>query len=556
MNILKNGQQRRSTVATRAFNSKEPGGLSADPQDTLNARSPRETPFRPFDPAKLSDLKANRKALESQATQTVNGAFPPLGPERQWCDEVLYFAMTDRFENGDKSNDGNIDPEDPERFHGGDWKGITNKLDDLKDLGVTALWISPTTKNDRDFFGKDGFHGYWPMDFKETEPGFGTMDELKELVSTAHDKGMKVLIDLVLNHTGYNHPWTKDPQTRAEKFHDPDLRFQDDMINGSLFGLPDLAQERPEVADGLIDMAKFWARETGCDGFRLDAIMHLPSDFQKRFVAEMKEEFGDDFFVLGEAYTGPPSRLAEFQQNGDMDSVYDFSFSEAVRNVAGHNEDHNFITRWLEFRKLKDEFPGEAYRIKKSKPDARQLSELFAQDKVYDDPRSLVTLVENHDMPRFITAAGPEAKEKFKQALALEFTVRGIPLLYYGAEDGMGLQENDLRADKRHGDDPEMRDFVKTLAHLRHDSPALRRGVQKEIAAEKRFYAFSREAPGDTVLVAANFDDEDMEKTLPLPAAGLVWKEVLSGKIYEPDGSDLSIKLPARGTAVLRALTK
>ena len=239
-----------------------------------------------------------------------------------------------------------------------------------------------------------------------------------------------------------------------------------------------------------------------------------------------------------------------------MDSVYDFSFSEAVRNVAGHNENHNFITRWLEFRKLKDEFPGEAYRIKKSKPDARQLSELFAQDKVYDDPRSLVTLVENHDMPRFITAAGPEAKEKFKQALALEFTVRGIPLLYYGAEDGMGLQENDLRADKRHGDDPEMRDFVKTLAHLRHDSPALRRGAQKEIAAEKRFYAFSREAAGDTVLVAANFDDEDMEKKLPLPAAGLVWKEVLSGKIYEPDGSDLSIKLPARGTAVLRALTK
>ena len=114
MNILKNGQQRRSNVATRAFNSKESGGLSADPQDTLNARSPRETPFRPFDPAKLSDLKANRKALESQATQTVNRAFPPLGPERQWCDEILYFAMTDRFENGDKGNDVQVDPSDPD----------------------------------------------------------------------------------------------------------------------------------------------------------------------------------------------------------------------------------------------------------------------------------------------------------------------------------------------------------------------------------------------------------------------------------------------------------
>ena len=138
--------------------------------------------------------------------------------------------------------------------------------------------------------------------------------------------------------------------------------------------------------------------------------------------------------------------------------------------------------------------------------------------------------------------------------LALEFTVRGIPLLYYGAEDGMGLQENDLRADKRHGDDPGMRDFVKTLAHLRLDSPALRRGVQKEIAAEKRFYAFSRQAQGESVVVAANFDAEPMKKNLPLPAEGLVWTDVLSGRTYQPEGAELSLRLPARGTAILRAL--
>ena len=168
MNIFKNGQRLHSISAIPSRPEKG-AETSVTPQDTLSSIAGRDTPFQPFDPAKLNDLKANRQALESQDAQKVDGALPPLGPERQWCDEVLYFAMTDRFENGDKSNDGQVDPNDPERFHGGDWKGITNKLDDLKDLGVTALWISPTTKNDRDFFGKDGFHGYWPMDFSSAK---------------------------------------------------------------------------------------------------------------------------------------------------------------------------------------------------------------------------------------------------------------------------------------------------------------------------------------------------------------------------------------------------
>lgn len=510
-----------------------------------------KTPFQPFNPAQL---KAHIAAGKTAAPNPINLDPEALSPNRSWRDEVLYFAMTDRFENGDPTNDQGIDPGDPERFHGGDWKGITNRLEDLKDMGVTALWISPVTSNDRDFLGKDGFHGYWPNDFYAPEAGFGSMDDLKELVSEAHKKDMKVLVDLVLNHTGYNHPWTKDPEVMEEKFHDPELHFHKDMVNGSLFGLPDLAQERPEVADYLIKMGKFWAEETNCDGFRLDAIMHFPAEFQQRFVKEMKEARGEDFFILGEAYTGPPERVAKFQDDGDMDSVYDFPLSEALRNVAGYNEDLNFITRRWKAWRLSSEFPGESFRVKSATPDAHQLSQVFAKDSAYEAPHNVVTLVENHDMPRFLTAAGPNAKKKFRQALAVEFTARGIPLLYYGAEDGMGLEKHDLRADKRHGADPEMREYVTKLAHLSRDSVALRRGTQEELHVDKESYAFCRRHPEETVVVAANFRDYEKELRLTLPQPDMILEDALTGQRFEVAGRELPLQLEGRQTAILRTV--
>jgi alpha-amylase len=474
-------------------------------------------------------------------------------PQRPWQDDILYFAMTDRFENGDRSNDGGTDPSNDQRFHGGDWQGIINKLDDLKQLGVTALWISPVQENDRDFLGTDGYHGYWPRDFYRTEPAFGDLPKLRELVQKSHEKGVKVLLDLVLNHTGYNHPWTTD-ESKQDYFHDRKLSFTQDMVAGGLFGLPDLAQEKPEVGDYLIEMAKHWARETGCDGFRLDAIMHFPAEFQQKFADEMKKEFGEGFFLLGEAYTGPAQRVADFQTAGKMDSVYDFPLSEALRNVAGHNEDLGLIGRWRQFFELKKEFPGEAYRVRQARPEAQQLQAVFAQDKAYPNPNLLTTLVENHDMPRFITAAGPNALQKFQQALAVEFTARGIPLLYYGAEDGMGLQKHDLRADKRHGADPQMRAYVEQLTALRQDCIALRRGEQKELYCDDRTYAFARVHPEQTVVAAFNFDRKEAEKTIPLPGANLVLQDRLSGEKFYANGSELDLALPAHGSAILEVV--
>ncbi|MBS2038429.1 hypothetical protein JST97_25850 [bacterium] len=477
--------------------------------------------------------------------------------QRSWEDDVLYFAMTDRFVNGDKTNDQGTDTSNDQRFHGGDWQGVIDKLDDLDKLGVTALWISPVQENDRDFLGMDGYHGYWPRDFHKPEPGFGDMNKLKELVEKAHNKGMKVVVDLVLNHTGYNHPWAKDP-ARADWFHDPKLKFTQDMEKGNLFGLPDLAQEKPMVADYLIEMAKYWARETKCDGFRLDAIMHFPAEFQQRFSEEMKKEFGQDFFLLGEAYTGGPERIRDFKEKGKMDSVYDFPFSEAVRNVAARNEKMSwFWPKRKRFKELmKQDFIGEAYRIKNGNTSAVQLHHLFSQDHVYQNPRMLTTLVENHDMPRFLEAAGPNGKAKFKQALAFEFGARGIPLLYYGAEDSMGIRPGDCRADKRDGDDPEMRAYVEQLTALRQDCIALRRGEQKELSYDKDTYAFARVHPEQTMVVAANFDQKPQRREIPLLQGGVRLLDRLTGQTYDAHGQTLEVEIPANGTLMLEVVGK
>jgi glycosidase len=479
------------------------------------------------------------------------------GPNRSWEDDILYFAMTDRFANGDKTNDVGTDPSNPQRLHGGDWQGIIDNLDEIKKVGATALWISPVQQNDRNFMGMDGYHGYWPNDFHKTEPAFGDMDKLKELVEKAHEKGMKVVIDLVLNHTGYNHPWANDPE-KKEWFHDNKLSFKDDMEKGSLFGLPDLAQEKPMVEDYLIEMGKFWARETNCDGFRLDAIMHFPAEFQQKFTDAMKKERGENFFLLGEAYTGGPERINEFQEKGKMDSVYDFPFNEVVRNVAGRNEDMSWaLPKYLRFRELmKEDFIGEAYRVRNGKSGAEQLHDLFAKDSIYKNPRMLTTLVENHDMPRFLEAAGPRAKDKFKQALALEFCARGIPLLYYGAEDSMGLKKGDCRADKRSGDDPEMQAYVQQLTSLRQSSVALRRGEQKELYYDKDTYAFARVHDEQTIVVASNFDKNAHLHSLPMPDSDLKLVDRITGKTYESQGDRLDVEIPASGTLVLEVVGK
>jgi alpha-amylase len=475
---------------------------------------------------------------------------------RTWQDEILYFVMVDRFANGDRSNDQGIRPGHPEGFHGGDWQGVIDHLDELQKLGVTTLWLSPPYLNDSDFLGMQGYHGYWVMDFHKPDPHLGDMAKLKELVDRAHARGMKVILDLIVNHVGYNHPWVKDPSRQDWFHHEGDINFvtESALENGNLRGLPDLAQENPEVSDFLIQHARYWVDQTGIDGFRVDAVKHVPRWWLARFAEEMRKAYGEDFLLVGEAYSNSPRRVAEYQSQGGLTSLFDFPVANALRSSIGYDEERGYTGILSEAWKVLFQYPYEAWRMLTTRPgNMKVLARTLRQDQHYPNPYLISTMVDNHDMPRFGSIAGPQAREKLKLALLFLLTSRGIPCLYQGTEHGMGLHGEANRDDVKFGQDPEMFAYLSRLNHLRQESVALRRGRQVELHVDPDVFAFARVHPREQVVVALNRAPEAARRRLPvdLPEGALL-TDALSGRTYQVSQGLLEVDIPPRGGLVLR----
>ncbi|MBI2252909.1 MAG: hypothetical protein HYU63_09270 [Armatimonadetes bacterium] len=311
-----------------------------------------------------------------------------------WEDEVIYFAFTDRFSNGDKSNDGaDTNLQEPRAFHGGDWQGIIDKLDYIKDLGATCIWISPVIMNE-----PKGYHAYWPYDFMKSEPHFGTLTKLKELVEKAHAKGLKIVMDLVLNHTGYTHPWTKD-QNYYDWFHhkgDMWLPIPYQMENYSFAGLPDLAQENPKVYQYLLNMAKDWIKESNCDGVRLDAAQNIPHWFWKKFTQEIRDFASPNFLILGEAFNPFPNWVGSYQKDG-LDSMFDVPMAWAMRDVFAYNKKKGFIKRLKEAKDFFGNNPCDAIRkvLTLNSGNMYELKLFFSQDSAYDNSNLMVNFIDN-----------------------------------------------------------------------------------------------------------------------------------------------------------------
>jgi alpha-amylase len=512
-----------------------------------------EQPALPVDRAEIGQRQAGR-------LETAEIAKRPAAPRRDWRDEVLYFVMVDRFANGDKTNDQGVDLKDPQKFHGGDWQGVIDHLDDLKNLGVTTVWLSPPVLNDHDFLGMHGYHGYWVQDFYQTDPHFGTLEKLRELVDKAHEKGMRVVLDLIVNHVGYNHPFAKDP-ARHDWFHhegNVSVLTNRGLENGALHGLPDLAQENPEVSKYLMDMAKWWVQQTGIDGFRVDAVRHVPRAWLREFADEMHKTFGDDFILVGEAYTPFTKEVASYQKDAHFDSLFDFPAANAIRSAIGFDEKRGLLGAVSDAWKLIGKNPHEAFRLMTHRhADMRSLSSVFAEDKNYPDSSHLATMIDNHDMQRFPVLAGPDARGKTKLALSLLFTMRGIPTMYYGTEDGMGAWDEDNRADKKWGADPQMFDYIRQLTHIRADSPALRRGEQVELRADSDVYAFARVHDKDRMVVALNRSEKERTRKIAVEgkvdlADGTVLEDVRTHSLYKVDDGKLRVDIPPREALILK----
>lgn len=424
-----------------------------------------------------------------------------------WQNEIIYFILIDRFENGDPFNDsGNnpashvpydgTNPEALKTYQGGDLRGVIQRLNYLDSLGITALWISPFFNNsDSDFVGWWPYHGYHPIDFYSVDEHFGSEADLIELVSKAHQRGIKVLFDMVFNQVASNHPWVNDPQKQSwfhrqsnGSFYPITNWFDQEQIElGALHGMPDLNTENPDVAEYLTKMAAYWVEKTGCDGFRLDAVKHIGKPFWSQFNQTMHQQFGSQFFELGEVFWGEPERLEPYMKL-DFNALFDIPGYYAIKNTFAQG---GSIADLSDFRRQ----AGTSYG---SQP--------------------MATLIDNHDVARFSVGIQSHADAKQKLALAYLLTTPGTPVLYYGTEIGLkgGPLQNpttgapqdyvnrlmypDLLDERGLG----MLEYSQNLIHLRKSHPALMNGEFFEIYKDWGVYAFLRAGTSEQLLVVLN----------------------------------------------------
>lgn len=319
-------------------------------------------------------------------------------------DDIIYFIMVDRFADSDPdSNLPDINKEDMRAFQGGDLQGVIDHLDYIKSLGATAIWLTPVMTN-----GPNGYHGYWIYDFESVDPHFGDMATLQSLVNKAHDMDIKVILDYVVNHTGYNSPWLSDPD-KADWFH-PDKplnNFKDvnELETGWLAGLPDLDQSNPEVKDYFINNAIWWIDQTGIDGFRLDTMRHVSHEFWQDFSGAIKEKY-PDFFLLGEVWDGNTNTLESYHEDG-IDSLTNYSLYNGIIN---------------------------AFNVK---PNILSLANALEKEKNFSTPTENALFIDNHDNARFMSQNPKNKLEYTKLALAFTYTYPAIPVIYYGTEIAM-----------------------------------------------------------------------------------------------------------------------
>ena len=453
-------------------------------------------------------------------------AEPTIGP-----DDVLYFPMTDRFYRGDKTRTLELQPANPWGWHGGDLRGLAQKADYLRDLGVTVLWLGPFQKNSDElhfgtFVGK-GFHGYWINDHEKVEPHQGTEADLVATVKTFKSKGIKVIADVVLNQVGPDHPWVRDPAKRDWFHHEGpinDYNNQHQVEYGDLGGLPDLDQDNPAVYRYLLNNTAYWVKKLDLDGVRLDAVKHIPKRFWTTFIPDLRRECGKpELFILGEVLRGDAEYVAGYQRTG-VEYLFDIALRDTMVEVFGKDAS------------------------------AKQLSSRLAEDRLYPDANKLVTLIDNHDLPRFMTSAQGDFNtrlERLKLSCAFLICVRGMPSFYYGTETAMEGSDPDNRRDMEFDRHPEMRQYFTRLLQIRRATPALRRGEQKELLADDQVYAFTRKTSEQEAICVFNASGQPQSRTLHLSAASGTLTDSLSGRRFKIREHRLLLNLPARTPLIL-----
>lgn len=487
--------------------------------------------------------------------------------------DVIYLIMSDRFSNGDPSNDnmpGMLDKanlKNPNGRHGGDIQGIINHLKYIKDLGATAIWPTPLLE---DNMPHGSYHGYAMTDYYKVDPRFGTNRLYKKMVEDAHKMGLKVIQDMVFNHCGTNYFWKNDlptpdwynqwPTFTRSNYHgvvvsDPHASKYDyrHMVAGWFDkSMADLNQNNPLVANYLIQNTIWWIEYTGLDGIRQDTYPYAYKKFSAHWMERILEEY-PHFSVVGETWFNQPATVAYWLQNkknydgyqSHLTNAMDFPLCFAVRQAF--NEPNGWT--------------GGLAR----------LYDVLAQDFVYSNPKKLLVFADNHDMTRLFTALH-ENLNSWKMAMAFLMTTRGIPEIYYGDEIllkgdkamGDGVTRKDFpggwpgdphNAFTAQGRTPEQNiafNFLKRLLNWRQTNKAVRFGKLTQYIVEDGIYVYFRSYQGQKVMVMLNNNKKPMTVDMSRYADDLKGftkgKSVMTSQVFN---QLKTITIPARSPLIV-----
>lgn len=491
--------------------------------------------------------------------------------------DVLYLLMPDRFAQGEAASDdpyqsleykAKPDRANPNARHGGNIRGIIDHLDYLNDLGVTAIWVCPVLEND---MPGGSYHGYATTDYYRIDPRFGTNEEWNLLIEEANKRGMKVVMDMIFNHSGLNHPWMQNMPTadwfnhpegdvmtnfRLSTVHDPYASDydKDATVNGWFVrGMPDLNQRNEHLMRYLTQNSIWWIESSGINGIRMDTYPYADMDGMASWIDAVMAEY-PNFNIVGECWYDNEGGAAFWQKGTAVNpkdtrlpSVMDFRLV-----TQGHKYFDEVTTPWTGLNGLYDH---------------------LAMDFLFPDPQKILTFLDNHDTDRFLLEE-PENLDTWKQAVTFLLTSRGIPQIYYGTEllmngskersDGYvrkdfpgGFPGDSVNAFTAEGRTPlqnEAWDYLSGLLKWRRGeaNEVIANGTLKHFMPNNCAYVYERRLGDRQVVVMMNGTDEPMELDLTrygeiLPA-GAVMQRALGGEPLTIGGT---LTLAPRETLIL-----
>lgn len=474
--------------------------------------------------------------------------------------DVLYLLMPDRFAKGLDDKEVRMqgmdypvgaDRANPNGRHGGDMRGIRNHLDYIDSLGVTAIWVCPVLEND---MPGGSYHGYATTDYYNIDPRFGTNEEYQALVEEAHGKGLKVVMDMIFNHSGSNHPWMKDMPSkdwfnnpegdkmtnyRLTTVHDPYVSDYDKEHTVDAWfvpSMPDLNQRNPHLLKYLTQNSIWWIESAKIDGIRMDTYPYADMNAMSQWAADVLKEY-PNFNIVGECWYANEAGSAFWQAGNKLNpvdthlpSVMDFFYILNGRKAFSAD-----TTPWDGLNKVYDH---------------------LSNDFLFPDPQKVLTFLDNHDSDRFLASEPQNAGElaRWKQAQAFLLTSRGIPQIYYGTEllmngskegsDGYvrldmpggfpGDQVNAFTREGRSEMQNEAWDYLSKLLNWRRTEArdVMAKGSLKHFMPQNGIYAYQRKFGDKAVTVLMNGKDEShtvtMERTLEILPYGTKLRNILS----------------------------